>query len=68
MCNTVLRISYANGKEPVTLLELGKEENAQEKILEVAARPNVVKVETFTRTSTFQQKVIWETLEHGEQA
>ena len=68
MCNTVLRISYANGKEPVTLLELGKEELLADKVKEVAARPNVVKVETFTRTSTFQQKVIWETLEHGEQA
>lgn len=67
MCNTVLRISYANGKEPVTLLELGKEEVLADKVKEVAARPNVVKVETFTRTSTFQQKVIWETLEHGEQ-
>ena len=67
MCNTVLRISYANGKEPVTLLELGKEELLADKVKEVAARPNVVKVETFTRTSTFQQKVIWETLEHGEQ-
>ncbi len=68
MCNTVLRISYANGKEPVTLLELGKEELLADKVKEVAARPNVVKVETFTRTSTFQQRVIWETLEHGEGA
>ena len=64
MCYAILRVSYKNGTEPVTLKEVETPEDVTKGIAELREKPGVQKITSYFPYQTIELVSEWKTSEH----